>query len=211
MTAVVLLGPPGAGKGTVADRLIDNGYTHVSTGALLRDQIRLETPIGIEAKKLIDHGQFVPDSVAIGMIRDLLETALPNEKFLFDGFPRTLKQAETLDKLMPGCKVSVALLLECTDEVIVKRLGGRRTCSGCGATYHRSYNPPKTPEACDLDGCALELRPDDEAETVKRRLAVYKDRTEPVIDYYQHNGLIKTIDANLGIEAVQEAVLREIG
>ncbi len=157
MNIVVLLGPPGAGKGTVAEVLVGKGYVHVSTGDLLREQIRLETPLGIEAKQRMDKGRFVSDDVVVGMIRDLLQTSEFGTKYLFDGFPRTLVQAERLDELVDSLKGSLdqVILLECPDDVIIERLSGRRICGTCGMVYHVKYNPAAHDSVCDVEGCEL--------------------------------------------------------
>ncbi len=213
MKTVVLLGPPGAGKGTVAEVLADTGYCHVSTGELLREQIRMETTLGLEAKALMDRGKFVPDDVVVGMIRDMLADASPNDKFLFDGFPRTLVQAEKLDDLVAsfdGCLENV-VLLECPNDVIVKRLSGRRSCSVCGTVYHMVFNPPSNDEKCDKDGCGLTQRPDDNEETIRKRLQVYQEQTAPLINYYAEKGLIRSVDASQSIETVRNAVLGQLG
>ena len=213
MNAVVLLGPPGAGKGTVAEVLIGKGYEHISTGDLLREQIRLETPLGIEAKQLMDQGKFVSDQVVIGMISELIAARKSDARFLFDGFPRTLVQAEKLDALLAslGGTLEEVILLECSDGVIVERLSGRRTCSKCGSVYHVIYNPPANGETCDQNGCELEQRPDDNAETVRKRLHVYAERTAPLIDYYAAKNLIRRIDASRSIREVRSAVLEHLG
>ena len=213
MIAVVLLGPPGAGKGTVADVLEDVDYTHISTGELLREQIRLGTPTGEQAQKLIDHGNFVPDEVVVEMIHEIFEEAAPGQKFLFDGFPRTLIQAKKFDELIQSMdgRLSDVILLECPDEVLIDRLGGRRTCKLCGTVYHIAHNPSSVDGVCDIEGSELEFRADDHAETVQKRLNVYVDRTAPLISYYRDKGLIETVDASLGIEAVREAVLSKVG
>ncbi len=213
MNAIVLLGPPGAGKGTVAEVLASRGYCHISTGDLLRDQIRTETPLGLEAKEKMDHGCFVPDHVVVDMIRNLLQNAEVGQKFQFDGFPRTLVQAEKLDILLQslGGTLSQVILLECPDEVIVERLSGRRTCNTCGSVYHTVFNPSGKGERCNLDGCKLVQRPDDKAETVRKRLGVYADRTAPLINYYKEKNLIHSVDASLGIDEVRRAVLEKLG
>ncbi len=213
MTAVVLLGPPGAGKGTVAAVLAGKGYTHVSTGQLLREQIQLGTPLGLEAKQFLDKGRFVSDELVVGMIRDLLAAASAGQKFLFDGFPRTLVQAEKLDELFQSLEgeLIAAILLECPDETIIKRLGGRRTCTECGSVYHIVHNPPATEGICDLDGCELQLRPDDAAETVQTRLDTYVRQTAPLIGYYRDKGILSPVDAAHGIETVRDAVLQKLG
>jgi adenylate kinase len=213
MIAIVLLGPPGAGKGTVAEVLAEKGYTHVSTGQLLREQIQQGTQLGLEAKKLMDQGAFVPDDVVVGMIRSLLEEANPEQKFLFDGFPRTLSQAEKLDELLESLNGTLGevILLECPDHVVVERLSGRRTCEKCGTIYHTKYNPPKTEGICNLDGAPLLQRPDDKEETIKNRLEVYETQTAPLVSYYQSHGLIHSIDATQPIQNVRKAVLEKLG
>lgn len=212
MNAVVLLGPPGAGKGTVAEVLVDKGYRHVSTGDLLREQIRLETPLGREAKELMDRGRFVPDDTVVGMIRNLLESPNSGAKFLFDGFPRTLVQAEKLDELFGalGGTLEKVILLECPDDVIVERLSGRRTCATCGAVYHTTYNPPAQGDRCNVEGCDLTQRPDDNEETIRKRLAVYAEQTAPLISYYEAKELVHPIDATQSIAQVRAAVLEQL-
>ncbi len=213
MTVVVLLGPPGAGKGTVAEVLVEKGYTHISTGGLLREQIRNRTPLGLKAKRLLDLGRFVSDEIVVGMVQAALEAAFAGQKFLFDGFPRTLVQAEKLDELILSLEgdLSNIILLECPDEIIVERLSGRRTCNKCGAVYHTTYNPASVDNMCDVDGCELQLRPDDAVETIKRRLAIYAERTAPVVGFYQEQGLVYTVDASRSIEDVRNEVLERLG
>ncbi len=210
MNAVVLLGPPGAGKGTVAEVLVSKGYAHVSTGELLREQIRLKTPLGIEAKKVMDHGQFVPDEVVIGMIRELMLEAGEDGQFLFDGFPRTLVQAEELDKMLieQNGRLQDVILLECPNDVIVKRISGRRTCTTCGAVYNVHFNPA---DECTIDGCNITQRPDDDEATVRKRIKVYEERTAPLIKFYNNKNLIKTVDANQSIDMVRGHVLSILG
>ena len=212
MTAIVLLGPPGAGKGTVAKVLVERGFTHVSTGRLLREQIRLKTPIGIEAKERLDQGRFASDEIVVEMIRRLLEDADVEQKFLFDGFPRTLAQAERLDELSQtmGLKLAEVILLECPDEQLIERLSGRRTCPQCGTIYHLSYNPSDVDGICNRDGCELKTRPDDAEETVRKRLEIYAERTVPLIDYYRKKNLIQTVDASLSIGQVRNAVAENL-
>lgn len=213
MNAIVLLGPPGAGKGTVAEALVDKGYKHMSTGDMLREQIRLKTPLGIEARQLMDHGEFVSDEVVVGMIGDLMQASDSDSKFLLDGFPRTLVQAEKLDELISVLNGTLeeVILLECPDETIVERLSGRRTCDRCGSVYHVIYNPPVNAEKCDKNGCELIQRPDDNAHTVRERLHVYTERTAPLIDYYAAKGLVRRVDASQSIGEVRGAVLERLG
>jgi adenylate kinase len=213
MTAIILLGPPGAGKGTVAETLAGKGYNHVSTGELLREQIRLQTPLGLEAQDRLAQGKFVSDDIVLGMIRDLLEHATPGQKFLFDGFPRTLVQAEEFDKIIQTLDggIDEVILLECPDEMIVSRLSGRRTCVTCGAVYHIEHNPPAKPGICDFDGGELQHRKDDAPETIRKRLEIYRERTAPLIGYYRDKGLIHSVDASLSIEEVRRAVVQKLG
>lgn len=213
MNSVVLLGPPGAGKGTVAEVLVDKGYSHVSTGDLLREQIRLETELGLEAKTLMEKGRFVPDEVVVGMISDLLKKEGLGGKFLFDGFPRTLVQAEKLDELVATLdgQIDRVVLLQCPDEVIVERLSGRRSCPECKAVYHVTYNPPVSYGVCDHEGAVLIQRDDDNAATINRRLQVYAEQTAPLISYYEAKNLVQPVDAAKSIDEVRAAVLERLG
>ena len=213
MKAVVLLGPPGAGKGTVAEVLVGKGYRHVSTGDLLREQIRLGTDLGLEAKSLMDQGRFVPDDVVVGMIRDLIRGDEAGANFLFDGFPRTLVQAEKLDELIRSLNGTMehVFLLECPDDAIVSRLSGRRTCSECGAVYHMEFNPPAEGAVCDTDGSELVQRADDNEETIRKRLQVYAEQTAPLIDFYKNKELVDSVDATQSIDTVRNAVLERLG
>ena len=212
MRAVVLLGPPGAGKGTVAEVLTEKGYKHVSTGDLLRAQIQQQTALGLEAKALMDQGKFVPDDVVVGMIRDLVSSNDSETCYLFDGFPRTLAQAEKLDELIcsQDGELEHVVLLDCPEEIIVGRLSGRRSCPDCGTVYHMIYNPPAQGEICDSDGVALMQRADDNEETIRKRLAVYAEQTAPLIDFYSKKNLVK-IDANRSIDEVRQSVLSQLG
>lgn len=212
MTAIVLLGPPGAGKGTVAEVLVEKGYTHISTGGLLREQIRLETPLGRDIKARMDQGRFVPDRVVVEMIREVLASAGGEQKFLFDGFPRTLAQAEIFDGILQSEAASIddVILLECADAVIIERLSGRRTCTKCGMVYHVKYNPASSAGVCDVDDCELIQRPDDNVETIRKRLDVYAERTAPLIAYYKAKGLILSVDASQSIDAVRSTVLEKL-
>jgi len=185
----------------------------------LREQIRLETPLGIEAKQLMDQGQFVSDDVVVGMIRDLLLASEKEAKFLFDGFPRTLIQAEKLDGILQTLEGDLCevILLDCPDENIVQRLSGRRTCVECGAVYHIEYNPSSAGDRCAIDQGVLVQRPDDQAETIMKRLKVYAEQTAPLITYYRAKGLVYrakglvfTIDATQSIDEVRGAVLNRL-
>lgn len=213
MIAIILVGPPGAGKGTVAEALVAEGFSHISTGELLREQIRLETPLGIEAKLRLDRGRFVSDEIAVRMIKELLEVADSDQKFLFDGFPRTLVQAEKLSELIPelGLELAEVILLECPDDKLIERLSGRRTCEECGAVYHITNKPSRVDGVCDIDGSKLLFRSDDLAETVKKRLEIYAERTVPLINYYEGSGLIRRVDASCSIEDVRRTVTQGRG
>lgn len=208
MNALVLLGPPGAGKGTVANVLVDKGYKHISTGDILRKQIRMETPVGREAGALIDRGRFVSDAVAVDMIQQLLDSSEPSEKFLLDGFPRTLKQAESFEQLIFSHEVKFdgVILLKCSPEILVERISGRRTCEICGTVYHVKFNPPSRGDVCDIDGSKLVERADDNGEILKERIEVYLKRTAPLVEFYKNRNLLYPIDASMSIEEVRNAV-----
>lgn len=208
--AVILLGPPGVGKGTQGALLCDElGFEHVSTGDLLRAARREGTKLGREAQAYMDRGELVPDEVIVGMVREALD-ALPDDRgVVFDGFPRTVPQAEALDGVLAdtGRRVDDVVVLEADDEVLVKRLSGRRFCPKCGALYNVHFSPPKRDGVCDRCGAELEARADDAPETVQNRLDVYHRQTEPLVRFYEdHAAPVHRIDGTGSVEAVHGAL-----
>ena len=205
---LVFLGPPGAGKGTQAKRLsADLGFVHISTGDILRDAVSKGTALGRKAKEYIDRGELVPDELMIALIEEVLP---PGGGVIFDGFPRTIPQAEALDELLERKRMAVdgVILFELEDEEIVRRLTGRRTCPSCGAVYHLVYNPPKEDELCDHCGAKLIQRDDDREEVVRKRLQVYRDQTAPLIDYYSNKNKLIRLDAGRPIDEIYGDLLR---
>jgi adenylate kinase len=193
---LILLGPPGAGKGTQAERLQDDfPLAYVATGDILRGAVADGTDLGKEAKAYMDRGELVPDDVIIGVILDRLAESDTADGFLLDGFPRTDKQAEALDEALAQVdrRLSAALLIDVPEEDIVRRLSGRRVCPN-GHVYHVEHNPPKTEGKCDVDGEELSQRDDDREDTIRRRLQVYRDQTSPLVDYYDERDLLHRFD-----------------
>ena len=202
---VILLGPPGAGKGTQA-KLISEKFSipHISTGDIFRANIKEKTPLGIEAKRYIDNGQLVPDEVTIGIVKDRLTKDDCDNGFLLDGFPRTVAQAEALDEFLKGINkdLDVALLIKVPEEFILERMTGRRVCTSCRASYHIRFNPPKIEGKCDICDNELIQRKDDTEATVKERLEVYSKQTYPLINYYKDNGIISEVNGTESIDEV---------
>ena len=206
---LILLGAPGAGKGTLASSLIEKmGIPSVSTGNLLREAIANGTELGLKAKQFMDAGELVPDQLVIDMLRDRIAQPDCANGYILDGFPRTIPQAEALDKI---AEIECALSLEVPDEVIEPRMTGRRTCIKCGATYHIMHNPPKAEGICDNCGSELTIRKDDKPETVRARLATFHAQTEPLKDYYGAQGKLKCIDGVQEIEKTFETACKELG
>ncbi|MFG2285737.1 adenylate kinase [Streptomyces sp. NPDC048595] len=208
---IVLVGPPGAGKGTQAAYLAKNlAIPHISTGDLFRANISQGTPLGVEAKSYMDAGNLVPDSVTIGMAEDRMEQADAAEGFLLDGFPRNLGQAEALDEYLKshGLKLDAVLDLEVPEDEVVKRIAGRRICrKDSSHVFHAEYNKPETEGVCDVCGGELYQRDDDREATVRKRLEVYHTETEPIIDYYKAQDLVVTIPALGKVEEVTQRAM----
>ena len=210
MDITVLLGAPGAGKGTVAARIAAPlNARHVSTGAMLREAVKAGTPAGLSAKKFMDAGELVPDEVLAAMIGELLDKAPADARFLLDGFPRNVAQAEILDDLAArhGATVARALSIDVTPETVLERLGGRRTCPKCGAGYHVRSLPPKKEGICDACGAALVIRDDDRPETIRHRLAVYEEKTAPLAAWYEKAGKLIHVDGTQDADAVARDAL----
>ena len=194
---LILLGPPGAGKGTQAERLEEDFHLpYIATGNMLRGAVEEGTELGLKAKEFMDNGDLVPDELIIGMILDCVAEDRCNDGFLLDGFPRNLEQAKELGDALKKVdrKLSAALLIDVTDDEVLKRLSGRRTCKKEGHVYHVDYNPPKHEGVCDIDGSKLIQRDDDRPETIEKRLKVYHDQTEPIVEYYQDLSLLRRFD-----------------
>lgn len=203
---LILLGPPGAGKGTQAQRLKDKyAIAHISTGDMLRGEIREKTPLGIEAQSFIDRGDLVPDQVVIDMVRLRITRPDCENGYLLDGFPRTISQAETLAEFST---VDAVINIDIPCENLILRISGRRMCRGCGKAYHISSYQDDRCESC---GCELYHRDDDEIETVQRRLQVYREQTQPLIEYYSRKGLLIHVDGDQGMDTVFENIVKALG
>ncbi|MDQ3677064.1 MAG: adenylate kinase [Actinomycetota bacterium] len=194
---LILLGPPGAGKGTQAERLTDDfNLPYIATGNILRDAVKDETPLGKKAKGFMDAGDLVPDDVITGVILEAVEGDAARDGFLLDGFPRTVPQADALQKGMEKLdrRLTAAILIEVPDEEVIRRLSGRRVSVKTGRVYHIEFDPPKYEGRCDVDGSRLVQRDDDKPETVANRLKVYREQTHPLTSYYDDRGLLRRFD-----------------
>ncbi len=206
---LVLLGAPGAGKGTQAQVMVKEYHTaHISTGDMLRAAVKDGTPLGLEAKSFMDAGQLVPDEVIIGLVAERIQKEDCKEGFLLDGFPRTPAQADALGAMLKktGLALDGVINLEVPTEKLIARLTGRRVCKACGATYHVHFHPPLKADVCDQCGGELYQRSDDTADTVTARLEVYEKQTAPLIDYYSERGVLHNIDGNREADIVMKDI-----
>lgn len=211
---IIMLGAPGAGKGTQAKMIADKyGVPHISTGDIFRANIKNGTELGMEAKKYMDQGLLVPDELTVRILLDRVAQDDCKNGYVLDGFPRTIPQAEVLDSELTklGDHIDYAINVDVPDENIVKRMSGRRACLTCGATYHIEHVPPKKEGICDVCGSELVLRDDDKLETVKNRLNVYHEQTQPLIDFYTEKGVLKTVDGTVPMEEVFAAITAILG
>ena len=211
---IIMLGAPGAGKGTQAKMIADKyGVPNMSTGDIFRANIKNGTELGMEAKKYMDQGLLVPDELTVRILLDRVAQDDCKNGYVLDGFPRTIPQAEVLDSELTklGDHIDYAINVDVPDENIVKRMSGRRACLTCGATYHIEHVPPKKEGICDVCGSELVLRDDDKPETVKNRLNVYHEQTQPLIDFYTEKGVLKTVDGTVPMEEVFAAITAILG
>ena len=211
---IIMLGAPGAGKGTQAKMIAEKyGVPHVSTGDIFRANIKEGTELGKEAKQYMDQGLLVPDELTVKILLDRVAKDDCKNGYVLDGFPRTIPQAEVLDKALNelGDRIDYAIDVEVPDENLVKRMGGRRACLTCGATYHIEHVPPKKEGICDKCGSELVLRDDDKPETVKNRLSVYHEQTQPLIDFYTEKGVLRTVDGTQDMKDVFAAIVKILG
>jgi adenylate kinase len=206
---LILLGPPGSGKGTQGERLQEDfRLPYFATGDILRAAVRDGTDIGKQAKEYMDRGDLVPDEVIIGVIAERLQRDEAADGFILDGFPRTVPQAEALDARMKELhrEMTAAVLFEVSEDEVVRRLGGRRTCEAEGHVFHVEFNPPKEEGVCDIDGSKLIVRDDDKPEVIKHRLEQYREKTEPLIDHYEDRGILHRIPGEVPPDEVEERI-----
>lgn len=207
---IIMLGAPGAGKGTQAKMIAEKcGIPHISTGDIFRANIKNGTELGAKAKEYMDKGLLVPDELVCDLVVDRIQQADCEKGYILDGFPRTIPQAEVLDKALTelGDKIDYAINVDVPDENIIKRMSGRRACVTCGATYHIVHIPPKKEGVCDTCGSELILRDDDKPETVKNRLDVYHKQTQPLIDFYTEKGVLRSVDGTVDMKDVFAAIV----
>ena len=211
---IIMLGAPGAGKGTQAKKIAEKyQIPHISTGDIFRANIKGGTELGMKAKTFMDQGMLVPDEITIGMLMDRIGQEDCINGYVLDGFPRTIPQAESLTKALAerGEKVDYAINVDVPDANIINRMSGRRACLGCGATYHITFNPPVKEGICDTCGQELVLRDDDKPETVKKRLDVYHQQTQPLIDYYKNAENLAEVDGTQPMDAVFQGIVEILG
>lgn len=210
MQAIVLLGAPGAGKGTIAEGIkTATRYVHVSTGDMLREAVKAGRPVGLEAKSYMEKGELVPDAVIMRIVTERLDQGPRDAQYMFDGFPRTLEQARLLDEVLAahGGRIEHVFLLDVPRDILVDRLAGRRVCRNCGAVYHVRNIPPRKAGVCDACGGPLYQRPDDTEETVLNRLDVFKKQTQGLIEYYEKKGALARVNAGQKKEKTQSEIL----
>lgn len=210
---LVLLGPPGSGKGTQGERLNEDlRLPYYATGDILRGAVRDETELGRSAKEYMDRGDLVPDEVIVGVIAERIDSNEALDGFILDGFPRTTPQAEALDAKLNelGRAVSAVLLIDVSDDEVVRRLGGRRTCTANGHVFHVEFDPPKQEGVCDVDGSELIVRDDDKPEVIRKRLETYHEKTEPLVSYYDTRSVLRRIDGAAAPEEVAEKIRRTL-
>jgi len=206
---LVLMGLPGAGKGTQADKIVEKyGVPHISTGDMFRAAMKEGTELGLKAKSFMDKGELVPDEVTIGIVRERLNKKDCENGFLLDGFPRTVAQAAALENILVeiGKKIDYVINIQVDQGILMERLTGRRICKSCGATYHLVFNPPAEQGVCDRCGGELYQRPDDNEDTVQNRLEVNMKQTQPLLDFYQEKGYLKNINGQQHIDQVFESI-----
>ncbi len=211
---IIMLGAPGAGKGTQAKRIAGKyNIPHISTGDIFRANIKNGTELGQKAKQYMDQGLLVPDELTCDLVMDRIQQDDCKNGFVLDGFPRTIPQAEALDEALKkiGQQMDYAIDVDVPDENIVNRMGGRRACLSCGATYHVEFNPTKEEGVCDACGAQTVLRDDDKPETVQKRLTVYHEQTQPLIEYYSKQGILKSVDGTQPMETVFDAIVGILG